>query len=266
MASVLGGRYFLQSPQLAVGICDTAHADGDYAARALGPPEPASRALQRPSDPSRTLSACVLARSRTKAGRGACAQICQRLSPREQRSAPRRSTMRMSTAHGIQGETGMFSASDLADWFDDGEEQFWRQQDDWLIEQQDLGNAHPVLVFAAWFSDRAASAPQRGLHSLSAGVVDVLRLGSDIDPSDSAFNIGKGVFANVTRLLTLAGPIAEGLGVGARYAGLMAETQLTKLRGVPGPCRFVSLDRALTFARGKKVQLFAALDDVAKVR
>ena len=50
-----------------------------------------------------------------------------------------------------------YTASDLADWFDEQDDKYWREHDDWLIQSQRLGDASPVLVFAAWYNDRLST-------------------------------------------------------------------------------------------------------------
>ncbi len=157
----------------------------------------------------------------------------------------------------------MFSASDLADWFDEHQEKLYQQQDDWLIETHNLGDAHPALVFCSWFGDRTATAPKRLMDWMVGSIVDVLRLGCDID-TESDWGIAKGAFLNVSRLAVVAGPAAEGLAVGSRYAGMMGTALLDGLAGVSKPCRFVATNNAVSFVAGKKVQLFSALDDLIK--
>ena len=112
----------------------------------------------------------------------------------------------------------MFTASDLADWFDEGVDKYWKQQDDFLIESAQLGDAHPVIVFGEWLGDRIRTGPQRILHGLAGGVVDVLRLGCDLE-LDSAWGIIKGSVLNVLRLAAVVAPASEALSVGSRYAG-----------------------------------------------
>ncbi|NOT48919.1 MAG: hypothetical protein HOP17_14365 [Acidobacteria bacterium] len=155
----------------------------------------------------------------------------------------------------------MFTASDLADWFDEQQQKRSDQQDEWLIQSQNLGDAHPFFVFCSWFGNRTSTAPNRLLDWLTGSVVDVLRLGSDID-TDSGWGIAKGAFLNITRLAVVAGPIGEALGIGSRWAGMVGTATLDGLKGVSAPCRFVSVNNALSFVRGKRIQLFSTLDDL----
>lgn len=157
----------------------------------------------------------------------------------------------------------MFTASDLADWFDKWQDKQYEQQDDWLIQSHNLGDAHPFFVFCSWFGDRVNTAPKRLMDSLVGSVVDVLRLGADID-TESGWGIAKGAFLNISRLAVVAGPIGKALGVGSRWAGLMGTATLDGLKGISAPCRFVSVNNALSFVRGKRVQLFSTLDDLVK--
>ena len=157
----------------------------------------------------------------------------------------------------------MFTASDLADWFDESQDKQSDQQDDWLIQSQNLGDAHPFLVFCSWFGNRTATAPTRLINSMTGTVVDVLRLGADID-TESGWGIAKGAFFNVSRLAVVAGPVGEGLSIGSRWAGLVGTAALEGLDGIAAPCRFVSVNNALSAVRGKTVQLFSTLDDLVK--
>jgi hypothetical protein len=157
----------------------------------------------------------------------------------------------------------MFTASDLADWFDEWQDKQYRLQDEWLIQSQNLGDAHPFFVFCSWYGNRVNTAPQRLLDWLVGGVVDVLRLGCDIE-LDSAWGIAKGAFLSLSRIAVVAGPVGEMLGVGARYAGLVGTATLDGLSGISAPCRFVSVNNALSAVRGKRVQLFSSLDDLIK--
>ena len=52
-----------------------------------------------------------------------------------------------------------YTASDVADWFDAEDEKYWRQHDEWLIQSQAVGDAHPVFVFASWYGDRINTLP-----------------------------------------------------------------------------------------------------------
>lgn len=157
-----------------------------------------------------------------------------------------------------------YTAADLADWFDEQDDKHWREHDEWLIQSQRLGNASPVWVFASWASDRISTAQQRAQSSLAGGIIDVLRLGNDLDFS-SAWGTAKGIFLNLTRLATVAGPIAEGLGVGARYAGLLATSKLERIEGAAGPCVYVSVNNLLSFLKGRKLQLFGVVEDIVEV-
>lgn len=159
----------------------------------------------------------------------------------------------------------MFTASDIADWFDRMDEEHWNRQDEWLLESLRLQDASPVIVFASWFNNRMGTLPNRVASWLTGGVFDLLRLGSDIE-TDSAWGIAKGAFLNITRLLVVAGPAGRAVGAGSRYAGLVATSTLPTLRGVSAPCRFVSVNNAVSAVRGKATALFASLDDVVKVR
>jgi hypothetical protein len=158
-----------------------------------------------------------------------------------------------------------YTASDVADWFDSGQEKYWRDHDEWLIGTQLRGETNPVFVFAAWYGDRMNTLPQRVSDSLASGVVDVLRLGSDIDLS-SKWGFAKGVFLNLTRVATIAGPISEAVGAGGRYAGILATSSLKRIPRAVGPCSFVSVNNVLSYMKGRTIQLFAAVDDIVKVR
>jgi hypothetical protein len=155
----------------------------------------------------------------------------------------------------------MFTASDLADWFDEYQDKQYEQQDEWLIQSQNLGDTHPFFVFCSWYGNRVNTAPQRLIDWLSGSVVDVLRLGCDIE-LDSAWGIAKGAFFNVSRLAVVAGPAGEALGIGARWAGLVGTATLEGLDAIAAPCRFVSVNNALSAVRGKRIQLFSSLDDL----
>src|SRR5262249_37351072 len=142
-----------------------------------------------------------------------------------------------SIRNGHGGGVGIFNwkytASDIADWFDAEDEKYWRQHDEWLIETQLRGETRPVFVFATWFGDRMATLPQRAQSFVASSVMDVLRLGNDFD-FDSKWGIAKGAFLNLTRLATIAGPVSEALGVGGRYAGILATSELEYINGAKG--------------------------------
>lgn len=164
----------------------------------------------------------------------------------------------------------MFTASDLADWLDKKIQEHQGLQDDWLIDSQRLGDAHAVVVAGAWFNDRIAKLPQNAPMFVAGGLIDVLRLGSDIDTS-SAWGIGKGAVVNVVRLMVVVGPAARGIQAGGqgarRLAGLLATSEVPTLSGHGiGPCRFVNLMNVVSAVRGKTARLFASVHDVAVVR
>jgi hypothetical protein len=158
-----------------------------------------------------------------------------------------------------------YNASDIADWFDKQDEKDWRLHDEWLIRTQLQGETRPVFVFASWFGDRMATMPQRAISFIGLSVIDVLRLGNDLD-FDSWWGTAKGVFLNLTRLATIAGPAAEALGAGGRYAGMLATSKLADIEAAVGPCSFVSINNVLSYLRGRTVQLFAVLEDIIAVR
>jgi len=158
-----------------------------------------------------------------------------------------------------------YNASDLADWFDRQDEKYWRDHDDWLIQSQRLGDAQPIFLFAAWYNDRFSTIGERVQHSLTGVIVDVLRLGNDFD-FNSGWGVAKGAFLNLTRLAAVAGPISEVLGVGGRYAGVLATSDLKYIDGAEGPCAYVSVNNVLSFLKGRAVQLFATVEDIVDVR
>jgi len=157
-----------------------------------------------------------------------------------------------------------YTASDLADWFDEKDEKYWRDHDEWLIQSQNLGNASPVVVFAAWYNDRLGTIGQRAQSALAGSIFDVLRLGNDFD-FDSALGVGKGTFLNLTRLATIAGPVSEALGVAGRYAGIVATSKLTSIPGSEGPCVYVAVNNVLSLFKGRPIQLFATVEDIVAV-
>jgi len=157
-----------------------------------------------------------------------------------------------------------YTASDIADWFDAEDEKYWKQHDEWLLQTQMRGESNPVFVFATWYGDRLNTLPQRINSSLASGVMDVLRLGNDLDFS-SGWGIAKGAFLNLTRVATIAGPISSAVGMGGRYAGILATSKLANIPGAKGPCSFVSINNVLSFMKGRTVQLFAVVDDIVKV-
>ena len=157
------------------------------------------------------------------------------------------------------------TAGDLADWLDEQDEKYWQDHDDWLMQSQRLSQTYPVCVFAAWFNDRLSTLPERVEHSVTGGIVDVLRLGNDLDFS-SGWGIAKGTFLNVTRLATVLGPVSEALGIGGRYAGILATSKLKYIKDAEGPCAFVGVNNILSLFRGQPVQLFATVEDIVAVR
>jgi hypothetical protein len=159
-----------------------------------------------------------------------------------------------------------YTASDLADWFDEQDEKYWKRHDEWLLDSQQRGDASPVLLFASWVNDRASTAPQRVASVAAGGIIDVLRLGNDFD-LNSGWGIAKGVFLNLTRVATVAGPLvgeaAEAAGVTARYAGITATSKLKNISGL-SPCTLVNTNNVLSYLAGKPVQIFGLLEDVVK--
>lgn len=151
-----------------------------------------------------------------------------------------------------------YTASDIADWLDTQDEKHWQQHDEWLLRSQQAGDAHPVFVFAAWFNDRMATLPQRTSSMLAGGVWDVLRLGNDFD-FNSPWGTAKGVFLNLTRVATIAGPISGAVGAGGRYAGVLATSKLQRIAGAVGPCSFVSINNVLSFMKGRPVHYLSFL-------
>lgn len=163
----------------------------------------------------------------------------------------------------------MSSLSALADWFDHWEASFWRTQDDWLIESQRLGDASPAVVFAEWAGSRVNRLPFSVGTEVTGSVMDLLRLGSEIDTS-SRWGFAKSLFKDLSRVLVVASPgvgsvIRRGV-IRSRFAGLMATAGLETLSAVPGPCRYVAVNNALSYVRGKTMQMFASLDDVLAIR
>ena len=158
-----------------------------------------------------------------------------------------------------------YTASDLADWFDEQDDKYWQDHDDWLMQSQRLSQAEPVFVFAAWFNDRLGTLPDRTMHSLTSGVIDVLRLGNDLDFS-SGWGITKGAFLNLTRLATIIEPASEAVGIGGRYAGILATSKLKYIDEAKGPCAYVGMNNVLSYCRGKVVQLFGTVEDIVAVR
>ena len=161
-----------------------------------------------------------------------------------------------------------YTASDLADWFDEQDEKYWKQHDEWLLDSQRRGDASPVFLFAAWYNDRVTTAPQRAGSVMAGGIIDVLRLGNDFD-FDSGWGIAKGAFLNLTRLATVVGPvvgeIAESAGIGARYAGITATSNLKNIEGALHPCTLVHTNNVLSYLAGKPVQIFGLLEDVVRI-
>jgi len=157
-----------------------------------------------------------------------------------------------------------YTASDVADWFDAEDEKYWRQHDEWLIQSQAVGDAHPVFVFASWYGDRINTLPQRVNSLLAASIVDVLRLGNDFD-FDSALGVAKGVFLNLTRLVAVIDPAAQAVRAPGRYASILATSKLKYIEGALGPCSFVSVNNVLSYIRGRTVQLFGVVDDIVRV-
>jgi hypothetical protein len=154
-----------------------------------------------------------------------------------------------------------FTASDLADWFDEQADEYWRQQDDWLIEANNLGNAYPVIVFANWFTDRVNHAPQRFIGSVAGGIADVLRLGCDLS-FDSVGDFALGVLANVARLLTVIQPETASLKDEFRHQGLLALMKLRKITGTTAPCQFSAVNNIVSFLKRRNVQYFADIRDI----
>ena len=157
-----------------------------------------------------------------------------------------------------------YNASDIADWFDAQDEKYWRDHDEWLIQSQLRGETRPIFVFATWASDRITTFPQRMGSGVTAGLFDVLRLGNDID-FNSGSGIAKGVFLNLARLATIAGPASKALAMGGRFADILATSELASIKGAVGPCSFVSINNVLSFMRGRSVQLFATVEDIVQV-
>lgn len=157
-----------------------------------------------------------------------------------------------------------YTAADLADWFDAKDEEYWRQHDEWLIDAHKSGEAHPIFVFADWYGDRMSTLVPRINSWLAGGIIDVLRLGNDFD-LDSKLGIGKGLALNALRLAQVAGPAAEAVGIGGRWAGLTA-TSLVDSVAAAGPCRFAAFNNAISFLAGKKTQLFATVQQIDEAR
>ena len=132
------------------------------------------------------------------------------------------------------GDNVKYTASDLADWFDDTADEYWRQQDEWLINAYNLGDAHPVFFFADWFGNYVNTAPQRIAMATAGGLADVLRLGNDLT-FDSVGGFAKGVLLNVVRVLTVVQPEAASLKNEFRHRGLLALMELKNIVGSKAP-------------------------------
>lgn len=155
--------------------------------------------------------------------------------------------------------------SDLADWFDAESDKYWAEHDEWLAQSLVRGEARPAFVLAAQFSDRVATGPRRIQHVMTSGVVDLLRLGSDLDFSAGWDSIAKGALLNVLRLAMVVGPASAAVGAGRRFAGLLATSRLSSIPGATGPCAYVSINNVLSFLKAQRIQLFATVDDIIAV-
>jgi hypothetical protein len=158
-----------------------------------------------------------------------------------------------------------FTASDLADWWDKTAEEHWDKQDDYVIQMHNLGNAHPVIVFAAWFGDRIGTAPGRVPTAIAGGLADVLRLGHDMS-FESPGAAAKGIALNLFRVLSILQPLAGGIKRELRHRGLLALTKLEEITNGPGgPCQYTAFNNIVSFLRGRPTQHFADVDDIIAV-
>lgn len=158
-----------------------------------------------------------------------------------------------------------YTASDLADWWDGTAEEYWQQQDDFIIDAYQLGNAHPVFVFAHWFGQYVGSVPRRVPLAIAGGLADVLRLGNDLS-FDSAGDAAKGVALNLLRVLSVLQPATGYIKKEIRHKGLLALAELAKITGKPkAPCQFTAFNNLVSFLKGAPVQHFADLRDIIAV-
>jgi hypothetical protein len=160
-----------------------------------------------------------------------------------------------------------FTGSDLADWIDKYAEDYWKQQDDFLINAHQIGNAHPVIVFGTWVSSAIGSAPVNlPLKAGLGAITEVLRLGNDLT-FDSAGSVAKGVALNVLRVISVVQPATGYLKNQFRHRGLLALTKVAEITGTPiGPCQYTAYNNVVSFLKGKKVQYFADLADILRIR
>ena len=158
-----------------------------------------------------------------------------------------------------------YTWSDLADWWDATADEYWNEQDDFVIQANNLGDAHPVFVFAAWYNNYINSVPRRVPLAVAGGLADVLRLGNDLE-LDSVGGFLKGVALNVLRVLTVVQPLASGMKNEIRHQGMLAIAKVAEIKGSPlGPCQYTAFNNIASFLKGRTLQYFADLDDIVSV-
>jgi LysM domain len=159
-----------------------------------------------------------------------------------------------------------YTAANLADWWDATAEEYWQQQDDFIIQANQLGDAHPVIVLATWFNNFVATAPNRGALAVAGGLADVFRLGSDLT-FDSVGGFVKGAVLEGLRLLTIAAPISGGFKKEIRHKALLALTKVEYPAGNPSsPCQYAAFNNILSFFKGNKDMMFVDVRDIAIFR
>src|SRR3982751_3936278 len=139
-----------------------------------------------------------------------------------------------------------YTWSDLADWWDATAEEYWNEQDDFIIQACNTGDAHPVFVFATWFNNYINSSPRRISLAVAGGLADVLRLGNDLT-LDSSWGFAKGVALNVLRVLTVVQPLASGMKNEIRHQGMLALANVAEIKGSPlGPCQYTAFNNLVS--------------------
>lgn len=157
--------------------------------------------------------------------------------------------------------------SDLADWFDAEDEKHWAQHDEWLAKTVLHGESRPVFVLAAQFHDRMATMPQRVQSTAASSVVDLLRLGSDIDFSAGwSWGNGKGALMNALRLAMVVPPAAAAVRAVRGAAGMWATSRLAFISEAKGACAYTSVNNVLSYSKGWPKQVFATVEQIIEVR
>jgi hypothetical protein len=151
-----------------------------------------------------------------------------------------------------------FSFSQIADWWDAQDKETEKILDDWVMNSSSDGEiALKVVPQAAY---KLAS-------FVGAGFVDALRLGEGIAEYQKTGSKWA-LFQDATRVLVVAGPVAKVVGVAGNAAkavvGVRAASKIIVPAEAMGPCSFVAVQDALSFIRGKTVQMFASLVDITK--